>query len=337
MKTVDLLFFITESRSKETRDSVVRFRSSLEETGAVIVRDPRLESIDNDFRDLMVQYFQQDSADKRRDEVANHQVGWTPEFVEKPDDFSAWVETLDPDQRPFPATDSKDPKERFFIPVGGRPTKTAFPDCYADPIWPSSLPELPRVAEAWGGSMLQTIATAMEMLAKGYNLPRDTFTDLMANAPHLLAPTGSDLSKYGQEGRVLAGVHKDLNLVTGHGKANYPGLFLWTTEGKRIPARVPDGCILLQAGKQLEIATGGRIRAGMHQVVVTPEVHTCVGLQNLAMARPWRVTTTLFAHWALDRMLEPLALFRTAAAVERYPAMLAGEYLHRELTARALQ
>lgn len=49
------------------------------------------------------------------------------------------------------------------------------------------------------------IATLSEMLAIGFGLPRDTFTQLTACGPHLLAPTGSDMEKYGKVGTVLAG------------------------------------------------------------------------------------------------------------------------------------
>jgi len=38
-----------------------------------------------------------------------------------------------------------------------------------------------------------------------------------------------------------------------------------------VQVRVPDGCLLVQGGKQLEILTGGHIEAGYHEVVCTPE------------------------------------------------------------------
>ena len=45
--------------------------------------------------------------------------------------------------------------------------------------------------------------------------------------PHLLAPTGSDLTgELACEGRVFAGWHYDLNFLTLHGRSRYPGLFV---------------------------------------------------------------------------------------------------------------
>lgn len=69
--------------------------------------------------------------------------------------------------------------------------------------------------------------------------------------PHLLAPTGSDLSKYGDLNNVFAGYHYDLNFLTIHGRCRFPGLFIWLKDGRKVPVKVPEGCLLLQAGKQV--------------------------------------------------------------------------------------
>lgn len=88
--------------------------------------------------------------------------------------------------------------------------------------------------------------------------------------PHLLAPTASDLAKYGQKDTILAGFHTDLNFLTIHGRSRYPGLNIWARNtGQRIPVKIPKGnYLLVQAGKQLEHFTGGLIKAGYHEVVV---------------------------------------------------------------------
>jgi isopenicillin N synthase-like dioxygenase len=89
--------------------------------------------------------------------------------------------------------------------------------------------------------------------------------------PHLLAPTASDLRRYGQKDTILAGFHTDLNFLTIHGRSRYPGLHIWARNtGKRIPVRFPPTgrYLLVQAGKQLEHLSGGLIKAGFHEVVV---------------------------------------------------------------------
>ena len=69
--------------------------------------------------------------------------------------------------------------------------------------------------------------------------------------PHLLAPTGSDLQKYGQEGTVFAGYHYDLNFLTIHGRSRFPGLNIWLRNGQKVEVKVPIGCLLIQTGKQV--------------------------------------------------------------------------------------
>ena len=122
----------------------------------------------------------------------------------------------------------------------------------------------------WGGKMTDALFTLAEMAAVGFKMPsKDAFTSRMLYGPHLLAPTGSDLKEYGALGSILAGFHYDLNFLTIHGKSRFPGLFVWTREGKKCSVYIPDGCLLVQAGKQIEYLTGGHVLAGFHEVVVT--------------------------------------------------------------------
>jgi len=130
--------------------------------------------------------------------------------------------------------------------------------------------------DGWATSMINSVSTVAEMLAVGFGWKKDTFTTLMKNGPHLLAPTGSDLNKYGEVGKVMAGYHYDLNFITIHGKSRFPGLFVWLKDGTKILVKVPDGHLLLQAGKQLEWLTGGDILAGFHEVVVSKETLVAV-------------------------------------------------------------
>lgn len=200
---------------------------------------------------------------------------------------------------------------------------------------------------------------ALDAVAKGtaigLGMPSpDAISSLLREGPHLLGPTGSDLSKHSAPGTVLAGCHADLNLLTVHGRGRLPGLFVWTCSGERVAVRVPAGCLLLQAGMQLEYLTGGKIEAGMHEVLVTPEALEKVARRVERGEREkgvtdetdpalsaWRVSSTVFGHVASDRMLRPLAPFDAAAAsavaAEKYPPVLAGDFISRELEAIALK
>jgi hypothetical protein len=71
---------------------------------------------------------------------------------------------------------------------------------------------------------------------------------------------------------VISGFHYDMNLLSVHGGNRYPCLNVWErTSGKKVLVRVPRGgpYLFVQAGKQLEHFTGGLIKAGYHEVVVT--------------------------------------------------------------------
>jgi len=183
----------------------------------------------------------------------------------------------------------------------------------------------------WSKMMINAVTTVAEMLALGLGLKKDTFTKIMNKGPHLLAPTGSDLGTYSKIDTIMAGFHYDLNFITIHGKSRFPGLFVWTKEGEKYLVKVPDGCLLLQSGKQLEYLTGGYIKAGFHEVVVckeTAEVIEKFKEQNKIL---WRVSSTLFSHIASDEKLYPLEKFKTKENFEKYPEIYAGEQVVNEL------
>lgn len=122
--------------------------------------------------------------------------------------------------------------------------------------------------DKWGYMMIDACKTSAEMAAIGMGLEKDTFADRMDKGHHLLAPTGSDLKKY-DVGTPFAGFHYDLNFLTIHGKSRYPGLFVWLRNWKRMAAKIPEGCLLLQAGSMFEHITGGYVLAGYHEVFYT--------------------------------------------------------------------
>ena len=126
------------------------------------------------------------------------------------------------------------------------------------------------------------------------------------------------------------------NSLIGSGKSRYPGLFVWLREGRKIPVKVPDGCLLVQAGQQMEYLTGGAVSAGMHEVVVTEATMDAVD-KNAAMHRPpWRVSSTLFGHIASDVVLEPLDVFKNSVSAVEYPAIRAGDQVLAVLDSVAL-
>ena len=104
-----------------------------------------------------------------------------------------------------------------------------------------------------------------------------------------------DLERHGAAGTCYAGYHYDLNFLTIHGKSRFPGLAVWLQDGRRMPVSIPDGCLLIQAGKQIEWLTNGYIHGGMHEVRLTfvwlPSEHSCCpnspGLRSLQNVMCW--------------------------------------------------
>jgi len=217
--------------------------------------------------------------------------------------------------------------------MGDLPPKTEFKQLNADPVIPETIPDWSNVMNTWGKLMLDAIHTVSELVAIGFGLEKDTFTSLMKYGPHLLAPTGSDLGKWNDLGTVFASYHYDLNFLTIHGKSRFPGLFVWTREGKRVSVKVPENCLLIQAGKQAEWLTGGEILAGFHEVVVTADTLKAVEKAKEEKRSLWRVSSTLFGHIASDNVLQPLGRFSTEETLKKYPPTKAGTQVQKELDA----
>ncbi|CAG8708511.1 7458_t:CDS:2, partial [Acaulospora morrowiae] len=131
----------------------------------------------------------------------------------------------------------------------------------------------------------------------------------------LLGILGNDLNRYRKLNTVLAGFHYDLGFMTIHVK---------------IPVRIPDGCLLVQAGKQLEWLMGGEIKAGYHEVVVTES--TLKAIEDAKKIRPerplWKVSLTFFFHILNENLLSPLKSFIPNAL---YPPVLTGNQVNHEL------
>lgn len=217
--------------------------------------------------------------------------------------------------------------------MGKASSHTDFPQLHADPVIPDGFTDWQAVMDSWGTLLLATVTTIAEMYAQGLDLPINTFTSLMEYGPHLLAPTGTDLARFGKLGTVMASFHSDLGFLTIHGRSRFPGLFVWTREGKKLAVKVPHGCLLLQAGKQFEWLTGGQVLAGYHEVVVTEKTVEAIDKAFQSGHSLWRVSSTMFTHIANDEILQPLGPFATPETIKNYPSIKAGAQVLAELTA----
>ncbi|KAL2187793.1 Clavaminate synthase-like protein [Thermothelomyces heterothallicus CBS 203.75] len=369
LPVIDLDVFLHQPRdSPAVQAECAKAADALITYGALVLHDSRVSEQDNDtFLDLLEDYFAQPEADLKKDERPElaYQIGVTLENTEKPkcavdEPCLRVIERLAPSERPLDiSAHSPDPKCRFFWRMVEQPPyKTQFPVLNAENV----TPEAPHIKERWGPVMNQW-GTAMknavegltQMAAVGLGLPVDTFKDAGRYGPHLLAPTASDLQKYGQKDTILAGFHTDLNFLTIHGRSRYPGLHIWARNtGRRIPVKIPPGnYLLVQAGKQLEHLTGGLIKAGYHEVVVNERTLQVIEERRARLPdRPLiRISSTFFWHLSSDYDLVPIPELAERAKLVRaqqfdlgkdegeeieYPPMKVGEQVQNELKHIAL-
>lgn len=336
---VDISPFLEDPTSPASLEACKKVVEIFKQTSCLIIKSPKVKEQDNsNFLDLVEKYFSQRTEELMKDvhPEFNYCVGATPEFTEIPRDHSEHISKLEGAHAAHKPVGA-DPKWRFFWRVGDRPEHTQFAEQNAAPVVPENFKaEWATVMNKWGDLMLESLFSVSEMVSVGLGWKKDTLVELMKQGPHLLAPTGSDLTRHNNLDTIFAGFHYDFNLLTIHGKSRFPGLFIWLRDGSKLQVRVPDGCLILQAGKQLEWVTGGEISAGFHEVVVCPDTLKAVDNAKEKNASLWRISSTLFGHVNSEKTLEPLGQFRNDETLAKYPPTLAGKQSEDELTAIAL-
>ncbi|KIM70252.1 hypothetical protein SCLCIDRAFT_101769 [Scleroderma citrinum Foug A] len=366
LPVIDVDVFLSESEaSPRVQEECKKAADALITYGALLLHDSRVLEDDNDtFLNLMEDYFAQPLIDLQRDERPElcYQVGVTLENTEKPkcavdESCLNTIARLDPAERPLDISGHRsDPKCRFFWKMSTPPSyRTEYPALNAPNVVPQSLAlkeAWKPTMEKWGRSMKDAVENVAEMTAIGLGLSRKTFKDAGKYGPHILAPTASDLKKYGVKDTILAGFHTDLNCLTIHGRSRFPGLNIWARNtGKRIPVRFPPTgrLLLVQAGKQIEHLTGGLIKAGYHEVVVNDATIETIAKRKVSHPeRPLiRISSTFFWHLSSDYDLAPIPslverakpLLATEAEMpleHLYPSMKVGQQVQNELKHIAL-
>ncbi|KAM0788205.1 hypothetical protein ACM66B_001364 [Microbotryomycetes sp. NB124-2] len=316
---IDLDAFLSGSDT-EKQDQAEKTAQALIRYGALIAKDSRVSEQANDhFLDVLEDYFDQDEELLKQDlrPQWGYQAGVTLESTEKPKCHSsaackAVIASLDSEERPLDLEAGRaDPKCRFFHRMGVSPPTTEFPSLEMENVTPARFKDTwQRGMEAWGSQMKTSVETVAQALAVGLGLDENTLLDAGTYGNHLLAPTSTDLRKYGREGEIFAGFHTDLNALTIHGRSRYPGLHIWARNtGKKIAVKVPPGHLLVQAGMQLEHLTAGLVRAGYHEVVCTKQTLDAIERRKSnpeTKDRPSiRISSTFFWHFSSDYVLKP--------------------------------
>lgn len=328
---IDLDLFCGNPSSAESRAECAKAAEALINFGALIVHDTRVTEEHNEaFLSLLEDYFAQPEEELKKDERAKfgYQVGVTLENTEKPkcavdEPCLKIIERLAPSERPLDISGHHpDPKCRFFWKMQTKPPyPTNFPSLNMPNVVPAAFIDTwETTLETWGKKMKDSVEGVARMAAIGLGLDQEAFTDAGKYGPHLLAPTSSNLEKYGKKDTILAGFHSDLNFLTIHGRSRYPGLHIWArNSGKRIAVKVPAGqYLLIQAGKQLEHLTGGLVKAGFHEVVVNEGTLEAMDRTRTQYPTrpPIRISSTFFWHLSSDYDLVPISQLAEAAAAK---------------------
>lgn len=318
--------------NKENGDEIVK---SLYETGCVVVRDPLVSEEDNNqFLDLMEKYFEQEDHIKLKDARPEfgYQVGVTPEKKEvakcaKSESCKEMIEKQNPENKAQLPVEA-DPKWRYFWRIGDRLEQTEYNKLNRENVVPENFKDTwPKTMDKWGEKMLKVVKKVTKLIEIGLELNDGVFTELLEGGSHLLAPTGTDISRYNKENTIYAGYHYDISFFTIHGKSRYPGLNIWTKDGQKQEVKIPDGCLILQVGKQLEWLTGGYFSAGYHEVICKKST-----IEKMKVNKSnWRISSTLFAHVNSDKYLEPIKKFRNEISVLMYPKIKEGQFIENEL------
>mmetsp|Transcript_9968 Transcript_9968/g.14682 ORF Transcript_9968/g.14682 Transcript_9968/m.14682 type:complete len:343 (-) Transcript_9968:5538-6566(-) len=334
VKTVDVGRYLKDPTTKEAKEDCKAIAESFHKTGILIIKDPRVTYEHNSkFLDMVEKYFEKPDEEKVKDsrpELA-YQVGPTPEQTEKPRDRTELIKEMEDKNKPTVPT-GKDAKWRYFWQMSNA-LESKYKELNAGNVIPKGMPDWEEKMNTWGKLLLGAVYTVSEMLAIGCGLEADAFTSRMKNAPHLLAPTATNLKKYNKVGDIMAGFHVDLSFITIHGKSRYPGLNAWLRNGEKFPVAVPNEHLILQTGMQAEHLTANYLPAGFHEVVVNERTLAKLEEAQKKGGSHWRVSSTLFSHIASDVELKPLGHFETKENLEKYKPIQCGQFVLNELKA----
>lgn len=295
----------------------------LHETGILIVKvSENTATVNNEFIDLMERYsmLPEETRMKHVHKEAHYQVGLTPSFTELPRDNCDIAITLGAIK-----PKARDPKMRWFHRTTPVDEHTEFTDTTGVNVIPDEFPEWSERFNKFGDVFMDVLYKVNEKLSPELGID---LNELVNGGNHLIAPTIMPLENIiGTENKIVAGFHNDIDYCTLHGKGRFPGLNIWTRDGTKIAVKVPDNCILIQAGRQLQYITNGYILGGFHEVIITEETEKQYYKALEEDRSTTRISSTFFSHINSDKLMYVLPKFYTEGCEEKYPPVKEGVWL----------
>jgi isopenicillin N synthase-like dioxygenase len=324
---------------------------ALRQHGLVLVRpDSAFAASNQVFLQKMGAFFRLPEAVKRKYVIqqagVSYEVGYMPPHTEHAQadvEYGEFIARIDNEaDKPVPHIGSN-PIARFMAPIGERASSEEFPELNLPPVTVAEVPGMNASIDDLGHLLHRAGLAVSEYISVGLQRPPKLLRDMLEHpdGPHCLAPTGVHLrEEFARKnpGRVsdtdllnwlrnerycLDGFHNDVNLITVHARANTPGLHTWSALGERYDAlTVPEGCLLVQSGRQLRHLTGGLIPAMYHEVTTTPGMIPYARDELEAGRDPVRVGCPFFVHVRSDVLMGPIVGDRAT-----YQPIKAGDFV----------
>lgn len=295
----------------------------LHHTGILIVNvSVNTAKVNNDFIDLLERYAQlpEETRNAHVHKETHYQVGLTPSFTEMPRDNCDIAITLGAIK-----PKARDPKMRWFHRMTAVDETTEFKDTTGPNVIPEEFPEWSERFNNLGDVFMEVLFRVNEKLSIELGVD---LNELLAGGNHLIAPTIMPLENIiGTENKIVAGFHNDISYMSCHGRGKYPGLTIWTRDNTRIRVKVPENCILIQAGRQLQYITNGYILGGFHEVTIGPDTEERYYQAVRDCTSTTRISSTFFAHINSDKMMQVLPKFYTEGCEIKYPPIKEGAWL----------
>jgi isopenicillin N synthase-like dioxygenase len=331
--------------------AAARIVESLGQHGLVLVRpDAPFATPNHVFLQKMAAFFRLPEPIKRRYVVeqagVKYEVGYMPPHTEHAQgdaEYGEFIARIENEaDKPVPHVGSN-PIARFMAPIGERASSEEFPELNLPPVTVAEVPGIDASIDELGHLLHRAGLAVSEYISVGLQQSPRLLRDMLEHpdGPHCLAPTGvnlreefakahaarvasTDLIRWLERERYcLDGFHNDVNLITVHARANTPGLHTWSAHGERYDAlTVPEGCLLVQSGRQLRHLTAGLIPAMYHEVTTTPGMIPYARAELEAGRDPIRVGCPFFVHVRSDVLMSPIVGDRAA-----YRPIKAGDFV----------
>ena len=225
---------------------------------------------------------------------------------------------------PFGVEHAKDnplPDLKEFWHVGQQvPEGHPYYDEYPKNVWPAEIPELREPTLRLYKSLERVAESLLMALAEHFDLPRETFSSMMAVGNSILRVIHYPPVPPGVDPAVRAAAHEDINLITLLCEATDSGLEILTHEGTWMPVESGEGQIVVDAGDMLSRATNEVVPATTHRVINPPSA-----------ANRDRYSMPFFVHPYSACDLTILDRFVSPDRPPKYPPITAGEFLEQRL------